>query len=330
VALINAFRDRFRRKEEAAPLLSVVVNFYNNRREARNTLYSLTRRYQLEAHDIPFEVIALDNGSTQPLSESDVRSFGPEFRYRFVPTQSVSPVAAINRACREATGDRLLIMIDGAHIITPRVFQLVQEAFRRFHSPFVATVPFYLGPTKQNLSVQAGYNQQIEDQLLRDCGWTENGYRLYSASASFADESGGWYGQLFESCCFAIGKAAYLAAGGFDERFQSRGGGLANLDIFQRLLIREELSYVVLLGEGSFHQVHGGVSTSVPMEQHPWDEFHQEFVRIRGHSFMRVPRKPFLLGDVPPEAVRAAEFSKRVGGELWQRYPAVNEQAWHD
>lgn len=322
--LTNVLRNLFRSRSQDVPaMLSVVVNFYNNRREARNTLHSLTRAYQLEAQDIPYEVIALDNGSTQPLSDAEVRAFGPEFRYRFVPTQSVSPVEAINEACRGATGEQLLVMIDGAHIVTPRVFHLVREAFRRFPSPFVATVPFYLGPTKQNLSVQAGYNQQVEDELLQASGWKENGYQLYAVSASFADESGGWYGQLFESCCFAIRKSDFLALGGFDERFQTRGGGLTNLDIFQRALIRQDLNYVVFLGEGTFHQVHGGVSTSAPMEQHPWKEFHQEFIRIRGHPFMRVPRKPFFLGEVPKEAIQAAEFSRKVAAEIWQKNPAL-------
>lgn len=322
--LTNLFRDMFRtRAQSARPLLSVVVNFYNNRREARNSLYSLTRAYQQDAQDIPYEVIAVDNGSTAPLSDAEVRSFGPEFRYRFVPTASVSPVEAINQACHDAMGEQLLVMIDGAHILSPRIFRLVREAFERFASPFVATVPFYLGPTKQNLSVQAGYNQQVEDQLLDACGWKANGYQLYSVSASFADDSGGWYGQLFESCCFAISKADYLAMGGFDERFQSRGGGLANLDLFQRALIRHDLVYVVLVGEGTFHQVHGGVSTSAPMTQHPWDEFHDEFIRIRGHRFARVPRPPLFLGEVPKEALHVADFSRTVGAKLWQEFPAV-------
>jgi glycosyltransferase involved in cell wall biosynthesis len=311
------------KKGQAAPFFSIVVNFYNNRREARNTLHSLSRAYQLDVHDIRYEVIALDNGSTEPLCDEKVAAFGPEFRYRFVNTKSVSPVVAMNEACRDAAGEHLIVMIDGAHIVTPRVIRLVREAFSRFLSPFVATVAFCLGPTKQNLSVQAGYDQQVEDELLKACDWKRNGYGLYAASASFADESGGWYGQLFESCCFAIRKVDYLALGGFDERFQSRGGGLTNLDLFQRALIRDDLTYVMLLGEGTFHQVHGGVSTSVPMEQHPWKEFHQEFMQIRGHPFMRVPRKPVLLGNMPKEALHVAEFSKRVGAELWQRYPPV-------
>jgi hypothetical protein len=321
--LHNVFRDLFRRRADSPGLLSVVVNFFNNRREARNSLFSLTRGYQIDSGNIPYEVIAIDNGSTEPLSEADVRSFGSEFHYRYVPTRSVSPVEAINEAARAAAGDRLMILIDGAHIVTPRVLRLVYETFQRFRAPFIATVPFQLGPMKQNFSVQAGYNQQVEDELLGRSGWRDNGYRLYSAAASFADEGGGWYGQLFESGCFAMRKADYLAMGGFDERFQSPGGGLCNLDIFQRALERPELEYVVLLGEGTFHQVHGGVSTSVPMERHPWEAFHEEFKRIRGRRFVRIPRRPVFVGETREEAAQAEEFSRRIGEETWARNPAI-------
>ena len=321
--LHNVFRDLFRRRADSPGLLSVVVNFFNNRREARNSLFSLTRGYQIDSGNIPYEVIAIDNGSTEPLSEADVRSFGSEFHYRYVPTRSVSPVEAINEAARAAAGDRLMILIDGAHIVTPRVLRLVYETFQRFRAPFIATVPFQLGPMKQNFSVQAGYNQQVEDELLGRSGWRDNGYRLYSAAASFADEGGGWYGQLFESGCFAMRKADYLAMGGFDERFQSPGGGLCNLDIFQRALARPELEYVVLLGEGTFHQVHGGVSTSVPMERHPWEAFHEEFKRIRGRRFVRIPRRPVFVGETREEAAQAEEFSRRIGEETWARNPAI-------
>ena len=303
--------------------LSVVVNFYNNRREALNTLYSLTREYQVGARDIPYEVIALDNGSPQPLSEAEVRAFGREFRYRYFPTQSVSPVEAINEACSEARGEQLMVMIDGAHVVTPRVLRLASEAFQRFPSPFVATVPFHLGPTRQNWSIQQGYNQQVEDRLLQDCGWKRNGYKLYSVSGAFADVSGGWYGQLLESGCFAMRKADYLALGGYDERFQSRGGGLTNLDLFERALRSRDLNYVVLLGEGTFHQVHGGVASNASISQHPWKEFHQEYMQIRGRQYAPVPRKPSFLGEVTQEALHVAEASRKLAAEIWQKNPAV-------
>jgi UDP-glucose 4-epimerase len=42
--LAGVFRDLFgNRTHDTKGMLSIVVNFYNNRREARNTLYSLTR-----------------------------------------------------------------------------------------------------------------------------------------------------------------------------------------------------------------------------------------------------------------------------------------------
>jgi glycosyltransferase involved in cell wall biosynthesis len=170
-------------------MLSVIVNFYNNRREAPNTLHSLTRAYQKNIQHIPYEVIALDNGSTLPLSEADVRAFGPEFRYAFVATDSPSPVTAINMACREVAGDFVMIIIDGAHILTPGIIQLTHGAFRLIAAPFVATVPFHLGPKKQNRSILEGYNQDIEDALLSSVGWRDNGYRLFNATGSYSDGS---------------------------------------------------------------------------------------------------------------------------------------------
>jgi hypothetical protein len=303
-------------------MLSIVVNFYNNRREALATLYSLTRGYQQHAQDLPYEVIAVDNGSRQPLSEAEVRAFGPEFSYRYVQTQSVSPVQAINAACRDAAGEQLLVIIDGAHILSPGVLWLANAAFRLFRSPFVATVSFHLGPKAQNLSVVEGYNQQVEDELLRRAGWKENGYRLYTVTGDYSDGSGGWFGYLFESSCFGIRKDDYFAMGGFDERFLSRGGGLVNLDFFQRALSRQDLEYVILLGEGTFHQVHGGVASNAPPTQHPWAEFHEEYVRIGGKQFQRVPRRPFFLGMLPEEALHIAKISAENGLPFWQQNPA--------
>jgi len=299
-------------------VLSIVVNFFNNRREARNTLHSLTAAYQHGADRLAYEVIAVDNGSSEALSETEVRAFGPQFRYRFVTNASVSPAAAINAACREALGEQLLVMIDGAHILTPGVLQLATKAFKAFPAPFIATVPFHLGPKHQYDSMLEGYNQQVEDAVLASLGWRDNGYRLFSASAAFADSSEGWFGLLFESGCFGLRKSDFLALGGLDEQFQSRGGGLVNLDFFRRALSRKDLEYIVLLGEGSFHQFHGGVATNTRSDQSPWVEFEKEYMRIRGKSFQRLPRAPVLLGAIPPEATHIAQYSSARGFALWE------------
>ena len=326
MVLGSVVRDLFRRDGRTAlPLLSVVINFHNNLREAPNTLHSLTRGYQRDAADIPYEVIVLDHGSRKPLSEEAVLAYGPEFQYRFVETRSVSPGAAINAACRDAAGERLIVIIDGAHILTPRILRLVTDGFRRYEKPFIATAMFHLGPKRQNVSVLEGYDREAEDRLLERCNWKSNGYRLYGVSGAFADDSGGWYGQLFESGCFALRKADFFSLGGFDERFQCPGGGLVNLDFFQRALARKDLKYVVLLGEGTFHQFHGGVATNATPRNHPWNVFHEEYMRIRGCPYFRLTRMPVFIGDFPPEAQDFARISRQAGSLLWKKYPAVIE-----
>src|SRR5262249_38272429 len=111
-------------------MLSVIANFFNMRRQAPNTLFSLSRAYQQNIRGLDYHVPAIDNGSPEPLSESDVRSYGPEFSYSFFPTQSPSPVYALNAACRNAPGEDLLILIDGAHILSPGILAWAHRALR--------------------------------------------------------------------------------------------------------------------------------------------------------------------------------------------------------
>jgi len=299
-------------------MITVIVAFFDNRREARNTLHSLTAEYQAAA-EIDYEVIALDNGSTQPLDPSKVTAFGPQFHYRFVETRSKSPAGAINAAAREANGEHLVVMIDGAHIVTPRVLQGMRRAFDEFESPFVATPPFHLGPKIQNQSVTEGYNQGVEDDLLERSGWKADGYQLYLASRSFADKGGGWFGCLPESGCVGLRKSSFLALGGFDERFESPGGGLVNLDFFERAVTSDSLEYVMLLGEATFHQFHGGVASNAPVADHPYPRFSEEYRRIRGKHFAPPLRRPYFIGHLPEQALPAAAASAAHGLIFWQQ-----------
>ena len=59
--------------------LSVIVVFYNMRREAARTLHSLSRSYQRGIDELAYEVIVVENGSApdEVLGEEFVRSFGP-------------------------------------------------------------------------------------------------------------------------------------------------------------------------------------------------------------------------------------------------------------
>ena len=301
-------------------MLSIVVNFFNNQREAENTLHSMTRGYQGLPADVPYEVIAVDNGSKWPLSADRVSAFGSEFHHKYVTTTSVSPVQAINSACREARGNVVLVVIDGAHILSPGVLKRAIDAFSLFPAPFVATVPFHLGPKHQNESMVEGYNQNAEDEVLRQYDWKRNGYELFKVAGAFADASGGWFGCLFESGCFGMRKVDYFALGGLDERFESRGGGLVNLDFFNRALSQNHMEYVMLLGEGTFHQFHGGVSSNTIRQAHPWEQFSHEYQQIRGIPYKQVIRPPYQLGMIRSEALHVAKTSADIGLTLWQKH----------
>jgi len=100
----------------SSPIISIIINFYNMRREAERTLYSLTSGYQKGVDPEDYEVIAIDNGSTEPLDKDWVKSFGNNFRYVYFNSESPSPCAAMNYAVDLAGTEFITCCIDGARI----------------------------------------------------------------------------------------------------------------------------------------------------------------------------------------------------------------------
>jgi hypothetical protein len=71
----------------------------------------------------------------------------------------------------------------------------------------------------------------------------------------------------------------------------------ANLDTWSRICADREGELIMLLGEATFHQVHGGIATN--SENPPHAEFHAEYVRIRGREYARPTRTPLFFGYFP-------------------------------
>lgn len=85
----------------------------------------------------------------------------------------------------------------------------------------------------------------------------------------------------------------------------SPGGGQVNHDFRNRLMTRPGITPILLLGEGVFHQFHGGVATNVPMAQHPRELFFSEHERIRGHRYTPAPTPEVVyFGTLPRPARR--------------------------
>ena len=242
--------------------LSVVVNFYNMRREAERTLTSLSRAYQLGIEGLEYEVLCLDNGSDPPLEQDFVESFGPEFRLVRPDPPHPSPVGPLNRAAEQAGGRVIAMLIDGAHVVTPGALRLAMDCFRENPGAVVALRPWFVCGDQRWLSL-AGYSREQEDKLFAGIEWPQHGYELFRIGAPMSSHQNAWFRGMSESNCLFLPAELYARIGGFDEGFDEPGAGLANLDLFARAIDAAEGPLIALLGEASFHQFHGGTTTNV-------------------------------------------------------------------
>ncbi len=138
----------------------------------------------------------------------------------------------------------------------------------------------------------------MEDALLAGSGWEDDGYRLFQISSFAGSSAGGWFELPAESNAVFLRAEHWRALGGWDERFRTPGGGLANLDTWSRICADREGELIKLLGETTFHQVHGGIATN--SENPPHAEFHAEYVgNSRPRKYARPTRTPLFFGYLP-------------------------------
>lgn len=164
-----------------------------------------------------------------------------------------------------------------------------------------------LGGDYQNCAITAGYDQAKEDALLASINWPEDGYRLFEISTLDQSSMHGWFGPLGEASCMFLRREVWEELGGWDERFDVPGGGLLNLDTYDRAIELPDAHYVALLGEGTFHQLHGGIATNAPIERflQDWNVWHGQYKAIRDRDFRpALPQTPpAFLGTLPRPAL---------------------------
>jgi len=274
--------------------LSVVVVSFNMARELPRTILSLSPALQRDIAAEDYEIIVMDNGSADPPSPEAVRSWSANARLVTVTHPTVSPVSAINRGLTEARGALVGVFIDGARMASPRLLAGAVEAARIHPRAAVGTLAFHLGPDVQVRSILTGYDQVAEDRLLAASGWEQDPYRLFGLSVFAGSSAGGWFVVPAETNALFLTSAHWHELGGYDARFVSLGGGLANLDIWARVCADPAARVIMLMGEATFHQVHGGIATN--SRQSPWDQFHAEYVAIRGKRYECPRIDPLFIG----------------------------------
>ncbi len=291
----------------ADPALSLVIVGYNMARELPRTIRSLSPAMQREIGPADYEIILVDNGSTQPWDPSECLRWCPDMRVHRVAVPTHSPVPAINQGLALARGGLIGVWIDGARLASPGLLAGALRAARLHHRPVIGTMGFHLGPDLQRRSILAGYNQAREDALLASVRWEEDGYRLFEISSFAGSSAGGWFQPIGESNALFLTRAQWEALGGYDLRFEMSGGGLANLDTWRRACEAPDSEVIILLGEGTFHQIHNGVATNADRPMFP--VFHEEYQRIRGAPFVAPAVSPVYIGRMPRSALPKLAWS---------------------
>jgi glycosyl transferase family 2 len=305
-------------------MLSVVVVAYDMARELPRTLHSMSPLYQRGIDASDYEVVLVDNGSPQPVDSALLDGFPGTIRYERIVDAPPSPVHAANRGISLARGDFVGLIVDGARIASPGLFATACLATRLAPRPVITSPAWHLGKVRHMEATD--YDRSAEDELLARSGWLDDGYQLFTVS-TFANSSGrGWFGPMGESSSLFLPRALWDELGGLDERFSLPGGGLANHDLFHRACSLPDAQLVVLLGEGTFHQFHGGATTS---RRFTWDELNAQYRELRGRSYEPPANAPLYLGRVPnsvvPHLEESAQLAIRRIARLAGRPPVRNE-----
>jgi len=288
--------------------VSLVLGCYNMARELPRTIRSLSPIMQKGIDRSEYEIIVVDNGSTVHFDERVCLEWGANIQVLKFSQSSPSPAHALNVGIKNARGDLIGVLIDGARMASPGIIAGAITANTMGERTVVATLGFHLGSCVQPQSVLHGYNQLEEDRLLEQSGWLENGYHLFDISVLALSAQNGWFRPISESNALFMRRALWDELDGFDERFQSPGGGLANLDLFTRAVELPNNIICTLLGEGTFHQVHGGIATN--SLNPPFDLFFSEYRAIRGCDYQVPQYRSLYLGSMPENAMRFVDPSR--------------------
>jgi tetratricopeptide (TPR) repeat protein len=300
--LADKFQIHLSLRQPRRPKISIVVVLYNIPREAPRTLRSLSPSYQRHIDANDYEIIVVDNGSIPAVDATMVAGFGNNFRLIRIDPAPASPAHAVNRGIAEAKGEVIGVMVDGARIASPGLLHFAYWGAHLHDMAVVAALGWYLGFDFQRFAMQAGYDRTREDALLASIAWPQDGYRLFEVSTMDESSVEGWFFPLAESNALFMRRELWSRLEGVEERFNVPGGGLLNLDTYTRAMAQPGAQLVILLGEGTFHQLHGGVATNRPSEEMPakFAEWDDQYEQIRGHRFRwTIPAAPIYVGVLP-------------------------------
>ncbi len=299
--------------------------------QLEKTLQTLAPDFQRGVTANDYEVIVVENSSGDNLPAETLAKLPDNFHYLLRDETAVSPVYAINEAFAMSRAPYICLMIDGARMVSPGIIYNALMAYSISEDALVAVPGYHLGHEEQHL-VQGDLNQaEAEIELLASVDWQNNGYELFNISTFSGANTHGYLHPLMECNCMFASAKNYAAIGYADTQFQLHGGGSINLHMYRGLGMLSGTQLFVLPGEGSFHQFHGGVTTSSYAERTEEIERH----RVQLHSlwsegFFSLRRESTLLGRVSPQAKPFLIHSLQRGQKRNKRLISQGKDPWED
>ncbi|MEL6211533.1 MAG: hypothetical protein AAFR44_15405, partial [Pseudomonadota bacterium] len=199
-------------------------------------------------------------------------------------------------------------------MLTPGILRNTRELWSLFPNPVIGVPQFMLGRESQNLTRIAEPFETEGDELKR-LGWPTDGYALYNYAIYPGENFHRSYIESVESNCLITTKRVLEICGGYDERFAAPGGEMANLEIYSRLINDPRNTYIVLPGEGSFHQDHRGTTTHRTPEERDAlvARYKARFKELTGTDMVMNARSPFLYGKTRRLTQQIPTISKEYG-----------------
>jgi hypothetical protein len=300
------------RGETDSCLISFVLIAYNMPTQAENTIRSLLPDYQRGVPPEHYEVLIVENESPNTIDREFLATLPANFSYHLRKETRPTPIFAINYGLGLARGRNVCVMIDGARLLTPGVVGNMILGHRLTENAMVTVPGYHLGEELQQNAVSSGYDVEHERKLMQSISWPDNGYRLFEIACFSGSCKWGFFLSQSESNCISLPRERWAALGGYETRFEAHGGGLVNLDLYKRACELPGIQHVVLLGEGSFHQFHGGATTGGDdgqARQEVIEGIKSEYQRIRGQKYKAPETDPIYLGRLPREAQKFVHLS---------------------
>ncbi|MFT4520966.1 MAG: hypothetical protein ACI9JM_003376 [Halioglobus sp.] len=293
-------------------IVSFVLIVYDMPMQAQNTVRSLLSDYQLGVKDADYEVLIVENESKNNMSADFLRTLPSNFHYHLRKESQPTPVHAINYGIEQASGQNVCVMIDGARLLTPGVVKNTIMGHRLSDCSVVTVPGYHLGFELQQKAVASGYGVERETELMQSIGWPGDGYRLFEIACFSGSCSPGFYLAHSESNCISMPKGVWNDLGGYDPKFDMRGGGVVNLDLYKRACEYPGSTHIVLQGEGTFHQFHGGVTTGgdeAEVRERLIQAIMEQYQQIRGEKYSSPQTNPIYLGELSDPAQKFVHLS---------------------